>query len=72
MESKTSVLEVDGMSCGSCVAHVNRALRDIAGVEHIDVRLREGSVVVKHEESADVAVLVEALREAGYDSRQRR
>ncbi len=66
MNSKTSTLTVEGMTCPSCIAHVNRALRDVAGVETIDVRLREGTVVVKHD--AEVELLIEALREAGYAS----
>jgi copper chaperone CopZ len=63
---KTSVLNVEGMTCRSCVAHVNRALRDVAGVGAVDVRLREGTVTVNHD--AAVETLVEALREAGYES----
>lgn len=66
MNSKTSTLTVEGMTCPSCVAHVNRALRDLDGVEAVDVRLREGTVVVRHE--AEVELLIEALREAGYPS----
>lgn len=68
MESKTTVLTVEGMTCPSCVAHVNRALRDLDGVAAVDVRLREGTVTVKHEPAAPVDALVEALREAGYAS----
>lgn len=68
MDTKTSVLAVQGMTCPSCIAHVNRALRDVEGVGAIEVRLREGTAVVKHEPSTPVEQLVEALREAGYES----
>lgn len=68
MDTKTSVLAVEGMTCPSCVAHIGRALRDIDGVESIDVRLREGTVVVKHDNGTSIATMVEAIRDAGYES----
>ncbi len=67
-ETKTSTLTVEGMTCGSCVAHVQRALRDVEGVSDVDVRLRERTVVVKHETSVTAAELVEALGGVGYES----
>jgi copper chaperone CopZ len=30
------------MSCGSCVHHVDVALKDVDGVSKVDVRLRNG------------------------------
>lgn len=59
-----TLLAVEGMTCHSCVAHVTRALRDVDGVTHVDVRLAEGRVRVRH--TAAVPHLVEALAEAGY------
>src|SRR5438132_1459286 len=32
-------LPIVGMSCASCVAHVEKALRKVAGVEHVSVNL---------------------------------
>ncbi len=71
METKTTTLAVEGMTCPSCAAHVNRALRDLDGIASVDVRLREGTVIVRHETSAPVDALVDALREAGYESSPR-
>jgi copper chaperone len=64
---KQTVLEVEGMSCPSCIRHVKDALGEVEGVNEVDVRLREGRVVVKHEGAA-VDSMVQALREAGYES----
>ena len=62
------VLSVSGMTCASCVRHVDRALRDLEGVSAVTVRMREGKVAVSHDPSeAPVETLIEALREAGYD-----
>jgi copper chaperone len=67
--TQKTVLRVDGMSCGSCISHVESALRDIEGVCHVDVRLKEGKAVVAHDgREPTVAAMVEALREAGYEA----
>ncbi len=70
METTTkTVLRVEGMTCHSCVRHVTSALCDLDGVRGADVRLREGKVVVEHEGQApSVTAMIEALREAGYES----
>ncbi|MDC0684471.1 heavy-metal-associated domain-containing protein [Sorangium atrum] len=70
---KETMLQVDGMSCPSCVRHIDSALRELGGgVAKVDVRLREGTVVVQHDPtSAPVDALVEAVRGAGYDVRPR-
>jgi copper chaperone len=69
---KETMLQVDGMSCPSCVRHIDSALRELGGVAKVDVRLREGTVVVQHDPaSAPVTALVEAVRGAGYGVRPR-
>jgi copper chaperone len=50
------------MSCHSCVRHVNAALRELNGVDNVDVRLRDG------QQKATVNHLSATLREAGYES----
>ncbi len=62
-----TTLAVEGMTCHSCVAHVRRALLDLDGVELVDVKLKEGKVLVRHDAgAAPIPQLVEALAEAGY------
>lgn len=64
-----TVLSVEGMTCPSCIHHVQSALRDLDGVRAVDVQLREGKVTVEHhEEQPSLTAMVEALREAGYES----
>lgn len=68
-QKNETLLDVVGMSCPSCVSHINHALRDVEGVSKVEVRLREGKVLVQHDASAaPVGSLIEALREAGYES----
>lgn len=64
-----TVLRVEGMSCPSCIRHIDHALKELDGVAEVDVSLREGKVRVRHDESSGVGNLVEALAEAGYPSR---
>ena len=66
---RDTILTVQGMTCGSCVRHVTTALKELDGVEKVDVKLRDGIVVVQHDASeAPVDSLMDALREAGYES----
>ncbi len=70
---RDTILDVQGMTCGSCVRHVTIALKDIDGVDKVDVKLRDGTVTVQHDlVEAPVETLIVALREAGYDSQQRK
>ena len=68
MTEKETLLDVQGMSCASCVHHVGTALKDVDGVAKVDVRLREGKVLVRHDADVSIESLVKALSEAGYDS----
>lgn len=65
---KKTELNIEGMSCASCVRHVDEALRAVEGVMQVEVRLREGKALVQHEEHVAVSELVLALRSAGYES----
>ena len=70
MSTKETILDVQGMSCSSCVRHVEAALRKIEGIDAIEVRLSEGKVRVQHDPArAPIARMIEALGEEGYESR---
>jgi copper chaperone len=70
MNEKTeTLLDVQGMSCPSCVRHIDHALSDVEGVARVEVRLREGKVLVQHDgRAAPIEALIEALRAAGYEA----
>jgi copper chaperone CopZ len=61
---KTVELQVQGMSCGSCVKRVTQALRALNGVSEVAVDLQSGRVKVSGE--SDCNVLLAALQDAGY------
>ena len=62
-------LEVEGMTCASCVGRVERALKKVEGVQSASVNLATERAVVTLAGSADVAALVAAVHKAGYEAR---
>jgi copper chaperone CopZ len=62
---KHVTLEVQGMSCGHCVAAVEAALRDVEGVEVESVSIGTASVRIDPEK-ATVGALIDAVADAGY------
>ena len=63
--SKT-VLKVTGMTCGHCVSAVDKALKQVPGVERVDVTLEPGQAVVYGD--ADDQALIAAVKEEGYEA----
>jgi copper chaperone len=64
-----TILAVKGMTCPSCIRHIDDALKEVDGVSSIQVQLREGQVLVRHDPDSSIAsALVDALKEAGYES----
>lgn len=67
---RTTVLEVEGMTCGSCLRHVDGALRRTPGVVSVEVDIREGTALVRHDaEAAGASELIDVLRAEGYPAR---
>jgi copper chaperone len=70
---KTMVLDVEGMSCGHCVKHVENALKSVSGVESVKVDLDAGTAVVRYEEGvAGLSLFKAAVEEAGYTAAEKR
>jgi P-type Cu+ transporter len=57
-------LLINGMSCASCVSHVQNALQSVSGVTQARVNLAERTALVMG--SASAAELVQAVEKAGY------
>jgi Cu+-exporting ATPase len=63
-------LGVGGMTCASCVAHVEKALRAVPGVISADVNLATERARVRALAGGDIApALKRAVTEAGYEPR---
>lgn len=65
-----TVLRSDELSCPSCVPKIEKALRDLPGVETAAVRFNTGKIEVEHDPVlANVEALVQAIRGVGYEAR---
>ena len=65
---QTVSLEISGMSCGHCVAAVDKALRQTPGVGDAKVEVGRATVTVDPA-VATSDTLVDAVQDAGYDAR---
>jgi Cu+-exporting ATPase len=65
-------LSITGMSCASCVEHVQQAMGDLPGVAKVVVNLALNSARVEYEPSiTSLAEIKKAIREAGYEGTER-
>ncbi|GAB4430279.1 MAG: heavy metal translocating P-type ATPase [Chloroflexi bacterium OHK40] len=65
-------LDVRGMTCASCVAHVEKALTGVPGVAAATVNLGLGTARVGYiPDVVSVARLKQAIREVGYEASER-
>ena len=63
------ILNVQGMSCMHCVAHVKEALEKLEGVREADVKLEEKRAEVKLDKEVSDEDLVKAVEGAGYSAK---
>lgn len=64
----TKTLNVTGMMCQHCVAHVKKALEGVDGVSSVDVNLEAGTATVEAAEGVADDALVAAVVDAGYEA----
>ena len=64
----TRTLNVTGMMCQHCVAHVTKALEGVAGVSSVSVSLEDGTATVEAAEDVADEALVAAVVDAGYEA----
>ena len=65
--TKKSIYPVGGMTCASCVAHVEEALRDVPGVTSVAVNLGSEKATVEYIEGTTYADMKKAVEDAGYE-----
>ena len=57
---------VTGMTCSACSAHVEKAVRRLAGVQEVNVNLLGGSMEVDWEGELTSEQIIGAVKAAGY------
>lgn len=65
--SNTIELKINGMTCDHCVKSVTTALKEVPGVSDALVSLEAESATVTADE-VDVAALIAAVEEEGYEA----
>lgn len=61
-------INIEGMSCGHCVKHVEAALSEVSGVAEVDVNLEGKYAIVELNQEVTDSILKEAVEEAGYEA----
>ncbi len=60
-------LPIKGMTCASCVNHVQKALSGVEGMGEVNVNLATEKASLRFDTEIPTATLVGAVRETGYD-----
>ncbi len=64
---QTITIPVAGMSCGGCVASVQKAVGRLGGVAEAKAELQPGQVTVRFDPSVvSLPAIVESVEDAGY------
>lgn len=69
-KTTTTTLRSQELSCPSCIAKIEKAVKQVKGVEDVDVRFNTGRIVIKHDpDQAPTDALIEAVGKAGYTAK---
>ena len=64
--STTRTYTVTGMTCGHCVSSVTEEVREIPGLQDVDVVLETGTLTVTSNHDIDDDAVRAAVEQAGY------
>lgn len=66
--SRIIEFKIEGMDCAHCVSTIERAVRELAGIEAVKVSLVDNSALVKLDTTkVSQDAIFEAVEDAGYD-----
>jgi len=69
MADQTRIIQIDGMTCGGCVASVHAATADIDGLDIITVDLADSLATVTFDDSKTSAeIIASAISDAGFEA----
>ncbi len=60
------LVEIKGMSCGHCAAHVKDALKELDHIEDVHVNLELNNAVIKATKEVDTELIISAINDVGY------
>lgn len=59
-------IEIEGMHCSMCEAHVNDVIRRVEGVKKVNSSCRKGKALVIGEDSLNSEEVIKAITSQGY------
>jgi copper chaperone len=66
---ETTILKVNGMTCGGCVRSVTNVLKALPGVEYAEVSLERSEAKVTFDAAlTSQAILRKTIEDAGYEA----
>jgi len=69
---KTKKFDITGMTCSSCVEHVEKSVKKLEGVRSVSVNLLTNSMTVSFDDSnIDTTVIQKSVENAGYEAHLR-
>ncbi|MFX0113829.1 MAG: heavy metal translocating P-type ATPase [Candidatus Hodarchaeota archaeon] len=69
--NKESVLRVEGMHCASCVANVEKSIKNVPGVSKVSVNLLTSKAVIEYDSAqTQIPDLVQAVEKVGYNAKE--
>jgi len=68
-EPRSVILAVEGMTCASCAARIERKLKGVPGVQNAAVNFASQKAYVQTEAAPDLAALEAAVVKAGYSAK---
>ena len=67
---ETITIKVGGMTCGGCVASVQRVLKQLEGVKQVNVSLEEAQANIEYDPArVNESQMRSAIEDAGFDAR---
>ncbi len=72
MTARSATITVDGLSCPFCAYGLEKHLKRVAGVERVDINMKDGKAIVHLKPGAQVddAALKAAVKKAGFTARR--
>jgi copper chaperone len=64
--SKTTTVQVKGMTCHHCEMSISKALMKVPNVKSAEANANAGSVTIRHSERLDMTLVKAAVEKAGY------
>ena len=66
-QSYSGTLNIEGMTCASCVGRVEKALQKLPNIDAVSVNLATEKATIQSHESLDYDAIIQTIEKAGYE-----